>query len=103
MIIRYVSGALIGALMLISCGRAPAHSSITVRLPQAHAPAMSVQRLIRSIDDCPVADTRCSGRIMNELWARGYCNIDAQGHIARCTKEQIEEDKQATRVLEELH
>ena len=88
------------ALMLVGCGQ-PAQpqqsDKVTVTLP---APKLTDAQVIAKLDAC-VLDESCSSRpIMEELWRRGYCNIDARGQIGHCSKAQIENDKRVTAALD---
>jgi hypothetical protein len=66
--------------------------------------SLTPAQLIRKLDDC-AADKNCTSddAVMTELWSRGYCNTDAQGHIGKCTPEEIADDKQATAALSNMH
>lgn len=56
-----------------------------------------IQELDRGSVEC-IADSNPRGcarekEVQRELWRRGYCAKDAQGHIAPCTPAEIAGDK----------
>ena len=59
----------------------------------------TVEQLEEKLNACS-AEAGCSVQsILEMLWARGYCRTDAQSTVARCTAQEIADDRSTTAEL----
>jgi len=97
-------GILIAVAALVgSCGSADSRDTAAGRAANTAAASKRPAATVATVPQLQARLNACSAdggcrvqSILEALWARGYCRTSSEGTIARCTPEEIADDRRTT-------